>query len=155
MTVGPLTAASGMVVFSRIAPGDHYATSVLPAVVLFGLGMAITVAPLTATVLASVSDAMTGVASGVNNAVSRLAGLLAVAVLPALAGIAIDQSLADALAEGYATALQMAAALCAVGGLISLLLVRRAAPIRAVVHPSPQIACGDPCLADDDAPAAA
>jgi EmrB/QacA subfamily drug resistance transporter len=155
MTVGPLTAATGMLAFSRIAPGDHYATSVLPAVVLFGVGMAITVAPLTATVLASVSDAMTGVASGVNNAVSRLAGLLAVAVLPALAGIAIDDSLADALDAGYATALRMSAVLCAAGGLIALALVQRSTPTRAVVHPSPQMACGDPCLADEEAPASA
>ncbi len=155
MTVGPLTAAAGMVAFSQIAPGDPYATSVLPAVVLFGVGMSITVAPLTATVLASVSDAMTGVASGVNNAVSRLAGLLAVAVLPGLAGIAIGDSLADALAGGYATALRMSAALCATGGLIALGLVRRATPTRPVVHPSPQMACGDPCLADDEASAPA
>jgi EmrB/QacA subfamily drug resistance transporter len=156
MTIGPLLAAAGMLAFSRIAPGDHYATDVLPAVLLFGVGMSITVAPLTATVLASVSDALTGVASGVNNAVSRLAGLLAVAVLPALAGIAIDDSLARALAEGYATALRMSAALCAVGGLISLAMVRRATPTRPVVHPSPLVACGDPCLAEDvaEAPAA-
>jgi hypothetical protein len=152
MTVGPLVAASGMAVFSRLAPGDRYLTSVLPAVALFGLGMAITVAPLTATVLASVSDAMTGVASGVNNAVSRLAGLLAVAVLPALAGIAIDESLGAALDHGYATALRLSAALCAAGGLIAAATVRRSAPTRPVVHPSPQAACGDPCLADDVEP---
>jgi EmrB/QacA subfamily drug resistance transporter len=152
MTLGPLTAAAGMAAFSRITPGDHYATSVLPAVVLFGLGMSLTVAPLTATVLASVSDAMAGVASGVNNAVSRLAGLLAVAVLPALAGIAIDDSLASALADGYATALRLAAALCASGGLIALVLVRKGTATRAVVHPSPQVACGDPCLAEEHHP---
>lgn len=149
MTVGPVVAGIAMALFSRIEPGDRYATAVLPGVLLFGLGMAITVAPLTATVLASVDDAMAGVASGVNNAVSRLAGLLAVAVLPALAGIAIDESLARALADGYATALLLSAALCAVGGLISLGLIRRGEPVRAVVHPSTQVACGDPSLADD------
>lgn len=152
MTVGPVVAGSGMLLLSTIAPGDHYATSVLPGVLLFGLGMAITVAPLTAAVLASVTDAMTGIASGVNNAVSRLAGLLAVAVLPALAGIAIGDSLADALDAGYATALRMSAVLCAAGGLVALALVQRATPTRPVVHPSPQMACGDPCLADVDAP---
>lgn len=149
MTVGPLTAAAAMVAFGQIQPGDRYATSVLPAVVLFGLGMAMTVAPLTATVLASVSDAMAGVASGVNNAVSRLAGLLAVAVLPGLAGIALSDSLADALDAGYATALRMAAALAAAGGAVAWFLVRQATPTKPVVHPSPQVACGDPCLADD------
>jgi EmrB/QacA subfamily drug resistance transporter len=149
MTVGPMVAGAAMVGFSRIEPGDRYATSVLPAVLLFGLGMAITVAPLTATVLASVSDAMAGTASGVNNAVSRLAGLLAVAVLPALAGIAVDESLERALADGYATALALSAALCAAGGLISLVMVRRALPVQAVAHPSPQTACNDPSLAVD------
>lgn len=149
MTAGPLVAAAAMVLFGQIEPGDRYATGVLPAVVLFGLGMAITVAPLTATVLASVDDAMTGVASGVNNAVSRLAGLLAVAVLPAVAGIALSDSLADALDAGYTTALRLAAALAAAGGLIAWALVRRSTPTRPVVHPSPQVACGDPCLAGD------
>ena len=156
MTVGPITAAAGMLAFSRLAPGDSYVTSVLPAVVLFGLGMAMTVAPLTATVLGSVSDAMAGVASGVNNAVSRLAGLLAVAVLPAVAGIALSDSLADALDAGYATALQLSAALAAGGGLVALAVVRQGAPTRPVVHPSPQVACGDPCLAEEaPAPTAA
>ena len=150
MTIGPLTAAAGMAAFSRIAPGDRYVTAVLPAVLLFGLGMAITVAPLTATVLASVSDAMAGVASGVNNAVSRFAGLLAVAVLPALAGIAIGDSLDQALADGYATALRMCAVLCAAGGAVALAMVERGEPTRAVVHPSPMVACGDPCLAEED-----
>lgn len=148
MTIGPITAGVAMVVFGQIDPGDRYVTSVLPAVLLFGLGMAITVAPLTATVLASVSDAMAGVASGVNNAVSRLAGLLAVAVLPAIAGIAVDDSLADALDDGYTTALLLSAALCVAGGLIALALVDRGTATRPVVHPSPQVACGDPCLAD-------
>jgi EmrB/QacA subfamily drug resistance transporter len=151
MTVGPLIAGLGMLLFSRVAPGDSYAVNVLPAVLTFGLGMAITVAPLTATVLASVSDAMAGVASGVNNAVSRLAGLLAVAVLPALAGIAIGDSLETALADGYETALRMSAVLCAVGGAVAFAMVQRGTATRPVIHPSPQVACGDPCLAEEPA----
>ena len=82
MTVGPLVIAAGLLLFTRIAPGNGYVATVLPAVIVFGLGLSCTVAPLTATVLASVDDAELGVASGVNNAASRLAGLLAVAVLP-------------------------------------------------------------------------
>ena len=71
----------------RIVPGASYPEAVLPAVVVFGLGLAITVAPLTAAVLAAVSDNHAGTASGVNNAVARLAGLLAVVVLPVAAGM--------------------------------------------------------------------
>ena len=83
MTVGPIVIAIGLLLFTRIAPGQSYVGAVLPAAIVFGLGLSCTVAPLTATVLASVDDAELGVASGVNNAAARLAGLLAVAVLPA------------------------------------------------------------------------
>ncbi|WP_426574883.1 MFS transporter [Aquihabitans sp. McL0605] len=138
MTVGPLLAAAGMLLFSRISPGDHYATSVLPAVVTFGLGMALTVAPLTATVLGSVGPDLTGVASGVNNAVSRLAGLLAVAVLPALAGIALGDSIETALADGFATAMHLAAILCGIGVAVSFAMIRQAAKTKPVVHPRPR-----------------
>jgi len=81
----------------------------------FGLGMTMTVAPLTATVLASVEDRHAGVASGVNNAVSRLAGLVAVAVLPWVAGISTSGDLGTTLDHGYAMAIRVAAAVCAVG----------------------------------------
>ncbi|HUQ63650.1 MAG TPA: MFS transporter [Acidimicrobiales bacterium] len=146
MTVGPLVAGVGLALFGQISPGGSYATSVLPAVVIFGLGMALTVAPLTAAVLGSVADTQAGIASGVNNAVARLAGLLAVAVLPALAGIATDESLAASLDTGYSTALRISAGLCAAGGLISALFVRDAARVRATVHPAVSQACGDPCV---------
>lgn len=119
MTVGPLVAGAGMLLFSGVGPGDAYASGVLPAVVVFGLGLSLTVAPLTAAVLASVGDALTGVASGVNNAAARLAGLLAVAALPALAGIATDGPLGHSLDEGYAEALVIAAGLCAVGAAVA------------------------------------
>jgi len=124
MTIGPLMAGLGLVLFAGVGPGDGYLASVFPAVVVFGLGMTLTVAPLTATVLASVDNRHAGVASGVNNAVARLAGLLAVAVLPALAGIATDGDLARTLDHGFATALHIAAGMCVAGGLASLALVR-------------------------------
>ena len=104
MTVGPLVAAGGMLLLSRLGAGDHYLGDVLPAVVVFGLGMSLTVAPLTAAVVGSLPDEMVGAGSGVNNAVSRLAGLLAVAILPALAGIDTGGSLAAGLDAGYTTA---------------------------------------------------
>jgi EmrB/QacA subfamily drug resistance transporter len=84
MTVGPLVAGTGMLLFMRLNPGASYPADVLPSVLLFGLGMSMTVAPLTATVLDSVSPRRVGIASGINNGVSRVAGLLAIAVLGAV-----------------------------------------------------------------------
>ena len=75
---------------TRIDPGDSYVTSVLPAVIVFGLGLTLVVAPVTATVLAAADARHSGIASGINNAVSRVAGLLAVAVLPLIAGLTGD-----------------------------------------------------------------
>jgi EmrB/QacA subfamily drug resistance transporter len=146
MTVGPLVAACGLVLFGQIGPEDHYFAAVLPAVLVFGLGMALTVAPLTAAVLGSVDDSQAGIASGVNNAVARLAGLLAVAVLPALAGIATDESIAASLDTGYSTVLWIAAGLCAAGGVIAALLVRQSVSVRNTVHPAVTQACQDPCV---------
>jgi Na+/melibiose symporter-like transporter len=143
MTLGPLTSAGGLLLFSRIGPGDHYVTAVLPAVVLFGLGMTITVSPLTAAVLGAVDRRRAGVASGVNNAAARLAGLLGIAVIPAVAGIGSGAGVAAGLDHGYATALRISAAACACGGAISWLFVRTAAPVQPITHPSPVYACHD------------
>lgn len=151
MTVGPLVTAAGIILLSRVSPGSRYVTDVLPGIVVFGLGMALTVAPLTAAVLASVGDEMTGVASGVNNAVARLAGLLAVAGLPALAGIATDGSVGASLDHGYATALRIAAFVTSFGGVVAALLVRETSRVRTAPHPSPFHACHDPCVAADAA----
>jgi EmrB/QacA subfamily drug resistance transporter len=84
MTLGPIVAGVGMILFTRIGANASYPADVLPAVLIFGLGMSATVAPLTATVLDSVSERQVGIASGVNNGVSRVAGLLAIAVLGAV-----------------------------------------------------------------------
>ena len=146
MTVGPLVAAGGLLLFSRISPGDRYMFDVLPAVVVFGLGMAVTVAPLTAAVFAAVEERHTGVASGVNNAVARLAGLLAVAVLPGLAGIGAEGSIAAGLDAGFATALHISTAVAALGGVAAALLVREAVQVRPLVHPGTTHACHDPCV---------
>jgi MFS family permease len=146
MTIGPLLTAFGMLLFSGVAPGSSYVTGVLPAVIVFGLGMAITVAPLTAAVLGGVTDDLVGVASGINNTVARLASLLAVAVLPAVAGINTDESLAASLDAGYTTALRISALLCVGGGAIAWLMVRTTAPARTPAHPSPTSACQDPCI---------
>jgi Major Facilitator Superfamily len=146
LTVGPLVAAAGMLVLSRVSAGDSYVQDVLPGVVVLGLGMAITVAPLTGAVLGSVGDDMAGVASGVNNAVARFAGMLAVAALPAVAGIATDGSLADSIDSGYQTALQIAAVSTAIGGVIAAFLVGRTAEVRITAHPAVGHACNDAAL---------
>jgi len=144
MTVGPLLIAVGLLLLTRIAPGQSYGTTVLPAAIVFGLGLVCTVAPLTSTVLASVDDTELGVASGVNNAAARLAGLLAVAVLPSLVGL--DTTLAPAELTGVvAVALRICAALCVVGAAISWLTIGSAAPSRQV-HPADLLLpCYDPC----------
>jgi len=84
MAAGPVVASAGLVLLLlRVAAPARYASDVLPGVAVFGLGLALTVAPLTATVLGAVDKRHTGIASGVNNAVARVAGLLAIAALGA------------------------------------------------------------------------
>jgi len=146
MTVGPLLSAAGLVLFSRIGPGDRYVTAVLPAAALFGLGMTITVSPLTAAVLGAVDRRRAGVASAVNNVAARLAGLLGIAVIPAVAGIDSGGGVARSLDTGYPMALRISAAICAVGAAIAWLFVRTSTPVRSIIHPHPLQACHDACV---------
>lgn len=135
MSLGPLIITGGLVLMTRIQPGSHYLTSVFPAVFVFGVGLVLTVAPLTTTVLAAVSSAHAGVASGVNNAVARVAGLVAVAVLPPLAGLS-GAAYREPLrfSHGFHTAVLIGAGLCAAGAVVSALGIsnpdRPAAPGR-------------------------
>ncbi|MGN6301719.1 MAG: MFS transporter, partial [Angustibacter sp.] len=87
LTTGPLVCALGLLLMLRIGREADYVTTVLPGVVVFGLGLSVLVAPLTATALSSAPAEHAGLASGVNNAVARTGGLLAVAAVPALAGL--------------------------------------------------------------------
>ena len=124
MTFGPLVVAVALLLMARIEPGTSYVTTVLPAAVVFGLGLSLTVAPLTATVLAAADVRHSGVASGVNNAVARAAQLLAVAVLPAAAGITGDDYRDPAtFADGFRTAAIITATLSVLGGLTSWLAI--------------------------------
>ena len=143
MTVGPLLSAAGMLLFAQIRPGDRYVTAVLPAVSLFGLGMTVTVSPLTAAVLGAVERRRAGVASAVNNVAARLAGLLGIAIIPAVAGIDTGGGLAGSLDTGYPAALRVSAAVCAVGAALAWRFVRSSASVRSVIHPHPLLACHD------------
>jgi MFS family permease len=119
----PLVGA-GLALLTLAPSGPSYARYVFPAVVVFGLGLAITVAPLTATAMSSAPADHAGIASAVNNDVARFGGLLAVAVLPALAGITGTAYLhPDALAAGFRTAVLISAALCAAGGLLAAVMI--------------------------------
>ena len=99
---GPIVAGLGLLSLVRTGPGADYATTILPGVLIFGLGMSATVAPLTATVLGSVPAGHSGVASGVNNAVARVASLLAIAALGAVVSSSFQSRLAHDLAAGPA-----------------------------------------------------
>jgi hypothetical protein len=81
MAAGPIVGGSGLLLFTRVDARGAYLADVLPATLLFGLGLAMTVAPLTATVLAAAERRHAGIASGVNNAIARVAGLLAIAAV--------------------------------------------------------------------------
>ncbi|MFC4017732.1 MFS transporter [Micromonospora sp. GCM10011542] len=125
LTVGPLLLAAGMLLMLRIGPGSHYLPDVLPAVVVFGLGLAGVVAPVTSTVLAAASDRHSGSASGVNNAVARTAQLTAIAVLPLAVGLTGSQyTQPDALTDAFHRAMLLTAALGVLGALIAVTTIR-------------------------------
>jgi EmrB/QacA subfamily drug resistance transporter len=120
LTVGPLVIAAGLLLMLRINPGDSYVTTVLPAVIVFGLGLTFVVAPVTATVLAAVDSTRSGIASGVNNAVARVAGLLAVAVLPVAVGLTGDKFYEPShMTSGFHMGMAICAALSAIGAVVA------------------------------------
>ncbi|NMM15573.1 MAG: DHA2 family efflux MFS transporter permease subunit [Cellulomonas sp.] len=134
MTVGPLVCAGSVAVLARLGPHAPYVSAVLPGVVGLGLGLALTVAPLTSVALSAAPDHLAGTASGVNNAVARIAGLLAVAVLPLVAGVGAQLTDASTLAPAHRAAMLICAGLLAAGGLLSLLVLP--ASMAAVRPPS-------------------
>jgi EmrB/QacA subfamily drug resistance transporter len=149
MTVGPLLVALAMLLLTRIEPDSSYWTVVLPGIVVFGLGLALTVAPLTATALGAVDDEHAGVASGVNNAVARTGQLLAVAAVPVVAGFAPGVAVSvDDLLAGFHQVMRAAAATTVVAAAVAFLTVRR--PRAALDHASPWhcAAGGPPPVAD-------
>jgi EmrB/QacA subfamily drug resistance transporter len=147
MTVGPLVAGAGIALFARAAPGTSYWLGVLPGAVVLGIGLTITVAPLTAAVLAAIADRHAGVGSAINNAVARLAGLLTIAVLPTVAGLA-GKNGSLAFGDNFDRAMYLSGGLCALGGVIAFLTIRTVAPVRIVTRADVSFPCGDPCLAE-------
>jgi EmrB/QacA subfamily drug resistance transporter len=99
MTVGPIVGGIGLLLLLRVGSNADYVTDVLPAILVFGLGLSATVAPLTATVLDSVEERHVGIASGVNNGVARVAGLLAIAILGAVISAYFGSALDDNLGK--------------------------------------------------------
>jgi len=143
MTAGCLLCGVGLLLAVRIGPHASYVADVLPAVVLFGLGLSAVVAPLTATVLASADVRHAGVASGVNNAVARAAGLLAVAGLPLAVGLTGDayQNPTE-MNSGFQMAMVICAGLLALGAVLSALTIDN-----DVLRPEPEHPVAQPeCL---------
>jgi EmrB/QacA subfamily drug resistance transporter len=135
MTFGPVVVGAGLLLLTRATHSGNYAVEVLPAVVVFGVGLAITVAPLTATAMAAAPAEHAGVASAVNNVVARAAGLLAVAILPLLSGITGAAALAPHhLAMGFRVAVVIAGLTCAAGGLLAAATIRNPKEVGPLLH---------------------
>lgn len=126
MSLGPGLCAAGVLLMTGVGERTSYWTGVLPGMVVFAVGLAFLVSPLTAAVLAAAPDDLAGTASGINNAVARAGSLLAVAALPAAVGLAgtayRDPSV---MTHGYRTGMVVCAALLAGGGLVSWVGLRR------------------------------
>ncbi|WP_042364289.1 MFS transporter [Streptacidiphilus neutrinimicus] len=145
MSVGPCLAGVGIALLSMVGSSGSYLTEVLPAVVVLGLGLATTVAPLTSTALSSAPAQHAGMASAVNNDVARAAGLIAVAVLPAIAGITGSAYLHPAtFSSGFHRAVLFSGALCVLSGLMAAALIRNPAkaPKQEPGPAAPQHSCG-------------
>jgi EmrB/QacA subfamily drug resistance transporter len=154
MSVGPIVVGAGLALLERASTDRSYVTGVLPAIIVFGLGLSATVAPLTSTAMGALPPEHAGLASAVNNDVARLGSLIAVATLPALAGITGSSYLhAAQLASGFRTAVYIAGAACAVGGIASAFGIRNPPrlqadeaakarpPVTAAAPPAPYLYC--------------
>jgi EmrB/QacA subfamily drug resistance transporter len=140
MTGGTALCAAGLLLALKVGPHASYPADVLPSVLVFGLGLSLTVAPLTATVLATADVRHAGVASGVNNAVARAAGLLAVAGLPVAAGLTSSAYHSpSAFNSGFRTAMIISAALLVAGSVLSALTIDN-----SVLQPRPEHPCAHP-----------
>jgi EmrB/QacA subfamily drug resistance transporter len=126
MSAGPLVAASGFFLMLRVGPTISYWTDLFPGIATFGLGLSMTVAPLTSAILGSISSKQAGIGSAINNAVSRIAGLVAIAVIGLVTGSKLDLA-------GFHRGLLLTACLLAAGGLISAAGIRNIPPKHAAI----------------------
>jgi hypothetical protein len=124
MALGPLVAAVGLLLFLRMPGTTSYVAAVLPAGLVFGAGLALTVGPVTTTVLGAVPSTRAGLASGVNNAVTRVAGLLGMAVVPLAAGLGGSVDGAGSFTGGFHQALLVSAVLCLAAMVVALVGLR-------------------------------
>lgn len=118
MTVGPLIMAVGALMLLWVSEDFSYWSQVLPAMIVLGLGLSLTVAPLTSAILGAIDESRSGIASAVNNAVSRVAGLLVVAMISTIIGGTLDL-------VGFHNAAWVTAALLVLGGVVSWIGIRR------------------------------
>lgn len=129
MTVGPLLVGAGFLMMLGMTEDVHYWTQLFPGVVVFGLGMSITVAPLTAAVLGDIASDHSGIASAVNNAVARIAGLITIA----FAGVIVGDHVT---VQGFRRTILVTAALVVAGGIVSWIGIRNHAVAEAKTTPS-------------------
>ena len=131
MTVGPLVMAGGSLLLLTVTDPVNYWLQLLPGLILFGLGLAITVSPLTAAILGAVDPARSGIASAVNNAIARIAGLLIIATLATIVAGSLDL-------DGFRRAAIVTAGLMVAGGIVSFLGIRNSdvAPVENRAEPA-------------------
>jgi MFS family permease len=125
MAAGILIVAAGFCWLSTARPGESYAEAILPGAILWGLGIGLTVAPLTAGVLAAVDDSDLGEASAINDAASRIGGVVLVALVPVLLGVGSARGLGGPLADNYQMAMIVMAGLSVAAAIITVLFVSR------------------------------
>lgn len=120
LTAGPIIMTIGIGILATIRPGATYLFPILPGIVIFSLGLVLMVAPITTTALGEIPTDQSGVGSGINNAIARIAGLVAVAAIPLAAGLtSIDADAGAAVFDGYTRAALWCAALCLAGAAIA------------------------------------
>ncbi|WP_026481957.1 MFS transporter [Agromyces subbeticus] len=130
MTVGPIIVAVGYLMTLAVTPEVEYWSQFLPGIIVTGLGMAMTVAPLTAAILGAVDPARAGIGSAVNNAVARIAGLVAIASIGVIIGTQLD-------VDGYHRVALATAAVLVIGGIVSWIGIRNPQPEPAPVEQEP------------------